>query len=257
MTSTAEHSTTRAPRVSPTPRRAVLVFLGYLLVFYGVWVITGIKYEHIGDDASTLLRWYVAPLAAAAVYLIVVVGWLGWWRPVLREELRGPRWAAIPAVLLVLLAGSILLSKSYSSTTTMMFLYGVLGSIGVGFGEEVAARGVLLTGFRSAMTERRAWWWSTLLFGLMHLPNWFFGLGPSAIAQVGTAFIGGCTFYLMRRATGGLVAAMVVHGIWDFATFVGKGAAGLSMMAVGINLLALVLAIFVARRAASLAPAAA
>ena len=120
----------------PDPRRAVLVFLGYLLVFYGVWVMTGIKYEHIGDDASTLLRWYVAPLAAAAVYLIVVVGWLGCGvRCCARScEDRAGRpsrpccWCSWP--------GRSCCRSPCSSTTTMMFVYGVLGSIGVGFGEK-------------------------------------------------------------------------------------------------------------------------
>ena len=107
------------------------------------------------------------------------------------------------------------------------------------------------------MTERRAWWWSTLLFGLMHLPNWFFGLGPSAIAR------GHCVhrrLHVLSHEAGHWRVGGRHGGARDLglpATFVGKGAAGLALMAVGINVLALVLAIFVARRPARLAPAAA
>ena len=64
---------------------------------------------------------------------------------------------------------------------------------------------------------------STLLFGLMHLPNWHFGAGPGATAQVGPAFMGGSMLYLTRRVSGTLVLAMLVHGFWDFASFIGTG----------------------------------
>jgi hypothetical protein len=33
----------------PRPRPAVLVFLAYLAVFYGIWMANGVKYKHIGD----------------------------------------------------------------------------------------------------------------------------------------------------------------------------------------------------------------
>jgi hypothetical protein len=64
-------------KVQPRPLVGVLVLVAYLAVFYGVWVLTGIDYERVGDSADTLLKWYVAPLAAGAVVLVVAASVLG------------------------------------------------------------------------------------------------------------------------------------------------------------------------------------
>ena len=47
-------------RVSPRPRTAVLVFLGYLLVFYSVWAMTGVDYTRAADSADTVLKWFLS-----------------------------------------------------------------------------------------------------------------------------------------------------------------------------------------------------
>ncbi len=64
------------------------------------------------------------------------------------------------------------------------------------------------------------WFLSTALFGLMHLLNAVTGqaIGPT-LQQVMFAFIAGTTLYILRRTTGSLVWAMVLHGFWDFSTF--------------------------------------
>lgn len=59
---------------------------------------------------------------------------------------------------------------------------------------------------------------TTLWFGLFHLTNLALG-EPGAVLQVGLATLTGLGFYLARRDTGTLVAAMVLHGAWDFASF--------------------------------------
>lgn len=246
-------------RVSPTPRAGVIVFLLYLVVFYGVWVVTGVDYKHVGDDAGTLLKWYAAPTLSGAVLLVVATTYLGWWGPVLRENVRAPGWTLVPAALMVVLGVVLLASKDFSDTTGLMWVGLLLGSMGVGFSEETATRGVLLVGLRGKLTEPRAWLWSTALFGLLHLPNWVFGAGPSAVAQVFIAFLGGSTLYLVRRGTGSLVVAMLVHAFWDFANFAGKDGSPIGLLNIGFGALALVLALvlFRVRRSDDLAPPAA
>ena len=78
----------------------------------------------------------------------------------------------------------------------------MVGSLLVGFCEETATRGVLVVGFRAAYSEPKVWFLSTLLFGLLHLPNWAFGAGPGAVGQVVLAFGGGTMLYLTRRLPG-------------------------------------------------------
>ena len=208
----------------PRPRTAVFVLLAYLAVFYGIWLANGVKYKNIGDSASTIFKWYVAPLAGGAALLVVVVSVLGWWRPVLFEVRRAtPRWLIIGPIFMVMGAFAILSVKHYSNTTTKMFWLLVVGSLLVGFCEETATRGVLIVGFRAAYSEPKVWFLSSLLFGLLHLPNWAFGAGPAAAGQVVLAFSTGSTLYLTRRLTGSLIPAMLLHGLWDFAAFIGKG----------------------------------
>ena len=82
------------------------------------------------------------------------------------------------------------------------------------------SRGLVLTAFRSRLREGWAWLLSSLLFGLMHLLNVALGAPfSSTIAQVAIAFGSGTAFYILRRVTGSLIAAMVLHGLWDVSVF--------------------------------------
>jgi membrane protease YdiL (CAAX protease family) len=195
------------------------------VVFYGVWIINGIEYTRISESSDTILKWIVAPLAAGAVYLIIAVSALGWWRPSLFEvEKAGPRWLLVGPIVMLLLAIAGLATSDKSAVTMSMFWLALLGSLLVGFCEELATRGALIVGLRGRLTEPWVWFLSTLLFGLMHLPNWVFGAGPGAAFQVVLAFGGGTILYLTRRLTGSLIFAMLLHGIWDFSNFLGKPA---------------------------------
>ena len=69
------------------------------------------------------------------------------------------------------------------------------------------------------------WFLSTLAFGVMHYANVLGGqaFGPTSL-QVLNAFLFGTTLYILRRVTGSLVWAMVLHALWDFSVFaIGKG----------------------------------
>jgi membrane protease YdiL (CAAX protease family) len=237
-------------KVRPRPLTGVLCLLAYLAAFYGVWIVNDVDYGAIGDSADTLLKWYVMPLVAGAIVLVIAATVLGWWRPALVEpaEARLPRWVLVPGLLMAVLAVAALLSKDYSSTTATMLVWLVLGSVGVGFGEEMANRGLLLTGLRGALTEPWVWFFSCLCFGLMHLPNWAFGEGPIAAGQVFLAFLAGSTLYLLRRGTGLLIWAMALHGFWDFSTFIGEGGDWVALVNPALGVVALVMVFVVLRR---------
>lgn len=98
----------------------------------------------------------------------------------------------------------------------------------VGFTEEMATRGLLIAGLRSRFGEAWVWFISSAAFAVMHFVNLFSGQSFGAtLNQVGIAFLGGTVFYILRRTTGTLIWAMVLHGLWDFSTFaVGHGMAG-------------------------------
>ena len=73
--------------------------------------------------------------------------------------------------------------------------------------------------FRQAgFGEGRVAFWTCLLFGLVHATN-IVDEGVKAIPQVLVTAFAGYFLYLTRRVSGSLVAAMVVHGLWDFGLF--------------------------------------
>lgn len=100
------------------------------------------------------------------------------------------------------------------------------------------------------------WFLASAAFGLMHLVNAFTGqaIGPT-LQQVGLAFLGGTVFYVLRRTTGSLIWAMLLHGAWDFSTFaVGYGTPGPlaitgGLLEIAAGILALATVFFVIRGA--------
>jgi membrane protease YdiL (CAAX protease family) len=64
------------------------------------------------------------------------------------------------------------------------------------------------------------WFITTAAFALMHLVNALEGQGLAAtLQQVAFTFMAGTVFYILRRTTGTLIWAMLLHGFWDFSVF--------------------------------------
>lgn len=228
--------TGRELRVAPRVWLGLLAVVLYLAVFYTVWIINGIDYPHIGDSEETLLKWYFAPLAAGTVVIVVIVSIYGWWRPSLFEtKKRLPGWVWVFPGLLALAALVGLLTGDTSRLTPAMWLILTAGSLLVGFNEELMARGQLIVALRSRFGELAVWALSTTVFAAIHIPNIFFGTGVVGIAQVFITFMIGTVLYLLRRVSGTLIAAMILHGLWDFSTFAASSLfAAYTGIAVGI-----------------------
>jgi len=123
--------------------------------------------------------------------------------------------------LLSLLPGvGMVLGGAPSSDRSLGFLAALaVGTLCVGFSEEMLCRGTGLVGLRGGFSELVSWFLSCLIFGLIHALNVFFGqsLG-STVQQIGFAFLAGSVFYITRRVTGTLVVCMVLHAWIDFTT---------------------------------------
>jgi len=104
-----------------------------------------------------------------------------------------------------------------------VLLWTIAGAVLVGFSEELAFRGLVLTSLRGPLSEQGAWLWSTVMFGLLHAPNVLIG-GPvvGVVMQPILAAITGTSLYLTRRVTGSIIPAMVLHGLWDFSSFTAR-----------------------------------
>lgn len=212
-------------------------------------------YTDFGRDGGTLFLGAGLSLIVGAIFLATTASMLGWWRPALFDRERSARWPIlVPALMGVALV--INLASTDWGSYDAGFVAASIVLLLVGFTEEMATRGLLLVGLRSRLSEGWVWFVSSAFFALMHLTNALAGQGLGlTLTQVGMAFLGGTVFYIVRRTTGTLIWAMVLHGLWDFSTFaVGHGAAGpLAALGSTVNLIAgvagLVVVAFVIRGA--------
>jgi uncharacterized protein len=212
-------------KVKPTALLGFAIAIGYMGLFLVLEKFIGPSYTEIGKTADSVLRGIVIPLAICTVVTAGVTTVLGWWRPVLREKPLGVKWMwAVPIVLAVIVLASVdwaqisVLSGSY-------LLWLAIGTLLVGFNEEIVYRGLSLVAFRGAYKEVYVWLATSILFGLLHGANLFLGqpLVPT-IQQIGFAFVLGGVFYVVRRVTGSLAVLMILHALWDFGSFTWAGA---------------------------------
>lgn len=218
---------TETLKVRPRVWIGLAILLGYAVVVFLVQRLSGVSYTELGESGSNLFFGAGLSLIVAAILLAITTTLLGWWRPALYERTRSVRWPIIAPILMVVALLASLAATDWASYDGAFFAASVV-LILVGFTEELTTRGLLLTALRSKLGEGWVWFVSTALFALMHLMNAASGqdLLPT-LQQVAFAFLGGTIFYIVRRTTGTLIWAMVLHGLWDFSTFaVGHGTPG-------------------------------
>lgn len=211
----------RPARVRP----GVLVGLGVIVVFAGLVavddVLPGGGDGDIADPTLAFLRTHVLPLSIIGALLVAFAWWSGWWRDVWRErpDQRVPRWwLAFPVLYAVTVAGSATTADWSAAPTYLLVL--LIGTLLVGFTEELALRGILLTGARGSMPELAALLLTCAVFGALHALNLLHGapVGPTLFQIAATAALG-AVYYAIRRATGFLWPAMLLHALNDFARY--------------------------------------
>jgi membrane protease YdiL (CAAX protease family) len=212
-------------KVKPTALIGFSIAVAYPVLFLVLERFLGPAYTDIGKTADSVLRGIVIPLAICTVVTAGLTTWLGWWRPVMREKPVGVKWMwSIPVVLgLLVLIGVDWAQISVLGAPYLLLL--ALGTLLVGFNEEIVYRGLSVVAFRGAYKEVYVWLLTSLLFALLHGANVFLGqaLVPT-IQQIGFAFVLGSVFYVVRRVTGSLAVLMILHALWDFGSFTWAGA---------------------------------
>jgi uncharacterized protein len=211
-------------RVKPSALTAIAAILGYMLVVFTVWAATGLKYDTVGDTLENVQKGVVLSISLGAVYLAVVTTALGWWRPAVREPRKvGSGWMwLIPALLLIGTVVNIATTKwgeidGVATYTAWL----ALGCAFIGFSEELLTRGIAIVGGRGSMHEKWVWLFSGAIFALLHAPNALFGQSVGGTAfQMVFAFAIGTSYYVTRRISSTLIITMVLHGLWDFSTFI-------------------------------------
>ena len=214
----------RLMRVQPRPIVGIVLFVVYAAIFSVGFLASGVDYDVVGDTTSNVMKAIVLPVGVGALVLLLVTYFFGWWRPVFFDEDRAPRWTLlIPAFMAAAVVAG-LVTADWGSRESSFVVWLLVGTLFVGIAEEVLARGLLLTAFRGGMDEVAVWFWTSLVFGLLHALNILFGQSVGAtLQQIVFAFVFGSVLYACRRATGLLVIPIVLHALWDFSTFLSSG----------------------------------
>lgn len=214
-------------RVQPRPIITLGIAVGYMLIVGITWSVIGLDYEKVGDSTGNVLKGIVLPIALASVFMAAVTSYLGWWGPAIREDRGAPKWLwAVPVLMFVPGLGSMLGGFGPADRSGTYLLALAVGTLLVGFGEEMLTRGTGLVGLRGGFGEALSWFFSCLLFGLIHALNVVFGQSVgTTIQQIGIAFLAGSALYITRRVAGTLIVCMLLHAWIDFTTLGFGGAA--------------------------------
>ncbi|WP_084078703.1 CPBP family intramembrane glutamic endopeptidase [Demequina sp. NBRC 110057] len=208
-------------RVAPQAWIGVTAWLLYSGLVFVVQKHAAIPYPEWGNTAANLWRAADVSLVAGGVLMALLTGLLGWWKPVLFDRSRARlAWAWIVPIAMIALTALGLIATDYSAIAPEFLLTAIILGVLVGFAEEMMARGVLLTGLRARLGERSVWLLTSLMFGAFHIVNLALGAPAIGAVQVITAGLSGSIFYVARRLSGTLVLPMLLHGAWDFMTFV-------------------------------------
>lgn len=161
------------------------------------------------------------PLGAALIFTYAVVAWLGWWRPVLREERRVQPWVVVVPIIFIV---GILVAIDYSALADKSIGYVLalfLATQMVGWGEEGMFRGIGVTTLRErGLREGQVARWSSVIFGAVHLSN-VLARGAGALPQAIIVSLAGYFFYLTRRRAGTNAVNSILHGLFDFSLLTG------------------------------------
>lgn len=198
----------------------------FALGVYLVWQAIGMGIQIVGMgsgsiDLLDLVKHGLSPsLAAASLYLLVVVVLFRWWSEVglAQGPQRGTLKVIWPWLLFLLLFAANVLNSGLPPTSVTLFI--LANTLMVGWSEEVMFRGIWLRGLFRSYGIWVAIIGSSLIFGGIHVLNVFLtGDLRGAVLQAAAAFLSGVFLAAVRLRTGSLWTGNVLHGLWDAGTF--------------------------------------
>lgn len=191
-----------------------IVFIVWVAIILAVGRLqTGGEHMDIDEGLQSGIRLNVA--AAAIFGLACVAFWKIWRQTGFTKVADDAAWwlLIIPGALIFLFA---YFGLSHGTLASGAILILLVNSLVVGLNEEVMLRGLFFSGATNRFSFLNACIITTVLFGGMHLLN-FFSTGEIKIVQaIATMFVG-LIMLAIRVGMGSIIPAILVHGLWDFA----------------------------------------
>lgn len=198
--------------------------LGLTLVAFVIWttitVVGGILTTGGEGTLSEAVGAHVGwTFLVASAFILAVVLWQGWGDVGLNRGADAAGWRLTWLPMLYVVGGFGLATLLGLPPMSVLLLV-LINTALVGFSEELMFRGVLLQGFRHRTTIWIAVLLTSVMFGAIHSLNVFVtGDLKGALLQSSAAFLSGLMFIALRLRTGSLWPPIILHGLWDFATF--------------------------------------
>ena len=232
-------------------------FIGISIVYlviiqgFGKVLTAGIETEYAAPTSvDALWRSISVPVFLSLLFVYAVVAVLGWWRPVFKDDKPVQRWLLVIPIIMVV---AIVIGTNWAGLVDRGPTFAgvlIVSTLMVGFAEEGMFRGIGVVAFRrNGSAEGKVALWTCILFGLAHATN-IFTEGSKALLQVLVTVVAGYFFYLIRRRSGGLVLAAILHGFWDLGVISGGVVPGKTYVGTALFILAdiVILVILLARR---------
>jgi membrane protease YdiL (CAAX protease family) len=200
--------------------KRVVVALIAFVVWTAITVIGGnIKSGGEGALLDAVTKGIGWPFVLAAGFLLAVVAWKGW-RDVGLNAPTSSRSLLLAWLPMIYIVAGLGFSVSFGLPPAGVVMLILINTLFVGLSEELMFRGVLLQAFRSALSIWPAVILTSVAFGAIHSMNVFItGNLVDALVQSTAAFVSGLIFIALRLRTGSLWPSIIVHALWDFATF--------------------------------------
>jgi membrane protease YdiL (CAAX protease family) len=194
---------------------SLVAFVGWLLIT----VVGGRIHTGEAPLLEAVTRGLGWPFLVAALFLLALVAWQQW-RDVGLDQLPSGRSLWLTWLPMLYIVTGLGLSAAFGLPPAGVLAWILFNTFLVGLSEELMFRGVLLQAFRRTVSIWPAVWLTTLAFGAIHILNVFMtGDLRTAVIQAAAAALSGLLFIALRLRTGSLWTGIVVHGLWDFATF--------------------------------------
>ena len=194
---------------------SLAAFVGWLLIT----VVGGQIHTGEAPLLQAVTRGLGWPFLLAALFLLALVVWQQW-RDVGLNRLASGRSLLLTWLPVLYIVVGLGLAVVFGLPPPGVLLWILFNTFLVGLSEELMFRGVLLQALRRTVSIWPAVALTTLAFGAIHMLNVFMtGELRAALIQSAAAALSGLLFIALRLRTGSLWPCIIVHGLWDFATF--------------------------------------